>query len=435
MKKLVLSLLFPLLATSLLAQKTAKEEIAENKNLAAANYLAYSEPTQPLTPAPKGYEPFYISSYARHGSRWLISPSQYDNVLNTLKDAHQKGLLTAKGEEVLEKLNRFYPTTQNRLGELTSVGERQHHGIGKRLTQNFPEVFSGNAQVDGRSTTVIRCILSMEAEMEELAAFNKNIVFHNDVSESLQYYLNQSANDFIKALRDKGNALHQKDIQEMTHPRRLMELLFKDQEYVYNNLNAVDFMRKMFDIASNMQSHDTDIDFWDLFTAEEAYDQWKINNRGWYMTYGTSPITNGLTVFSQENLLANILATADTLVNRRDYHGATMRFGHESCLLPLAGLLELGNCGKSYSLDELDTEWRCYNYFPMASNIQLIFYREKATKKNPNPTGEILVKALLNEKEVTLPAQTDNYPYYKWSDLSKYYAEKLAHYRAQLIHK
>lgn len=435
MKKLVLSLLFPLLATSLLAQKTAKEEIAENKNLAAANYLAYSEPTQPLTPAPKGYEPFYISSYARHGSRWLISPSQYDNVLNTLKDAHQKGLLTAKGEEVLEKLNRFYPTTQNRLGELTTVGERQHHGIGKRLTQNFPEVFSGDAQVDGRSTTVIRCILSMEAEMEELAAFNKNITFHNDVSESLQYYLNQSANSFIKALRDKGNALYKKDIQEMTHPRRLMELLFKDQEYVYNNLNAVDFMRKMFDIASNMQSHDTDIDFWDLFTAEEAYDQWKINNRGWYMSYGSSPVTNGMAVFSQENLLANILATADTLVNRRDYHGATMRFGHESCLLPLAGLLELGNCGKSYSLDELDTEWRCYNYFPMASNIQLVFYREKATKKNPNPTGEILVKALLNEKEVTLPTQTDNYPYYKWSDLNKYYAEKLAYYRAQLIHK
>lgn len=435
MKKLVLSLLFPLLATSLLAQKTAKEEIAENKNLAAANYLAYSEPTQPLTPAPKGYEPFYISSYARHGSRWLISPSQYDNVLNTLKDAYQKGLLTAKGEEVLEKLNRFYPTTQNRLGELTTVGERQHHGIGKRLTQNFPEVFSGDAQVDGRSTTVIRCILSMEAEMEELAAFNKNITFHNDVSESLQYYLNQSANSFIKALRDKGNALYKKDIQEMTHPRRLMELLFKDQEYVYNNLNAVDFMRKMFDIASNMQSHDTDIDFWDLFTAEEAYDQWKINNRGWYMSYGSSPVTNGMAVFSQENLLANILATADTLVNRRDYHGATMRFGHESCLLPLAGLLELGNCGKSYSLDELDTEWRCYNYFPMASNIQLVFYREKATKKNPNPTGEILVKALLNEKEVTLPTQTDNYPYYKWSDLNKYYAEKLAYYRAQLIHK
>lgn len=435
MKKLVLTLIFPLLATSLLAQKTAKEEIAENKNLAAANYLAYSEPTTPLTPAPKGYEPFYISSYARHGSRWLISPSQYDDVLNTLKDAHQKGLLTAKGKEVLEKLNRFYPTTQNRLGELTTVGERQHHGIGKRLTQNFPEVFSGDAQVDGRSTTVIRCILSMEAEMEELAAFNKNITFHNDVSESLQYYLNQSANSFIKALRDKGNALYKKDIQEMTHPRRLMELLFKDQEYVYNNQNAVDFMRKMFDIASNMQSHDTDIDFWDLFTAEEAYDQWKINNRGWYMSYGTSPVTNGMAVFSQENLLANILATADTLVNRRDYHGATMRFGHESCLLPLAGLLELGNCGKSYSLDELDTEWRCYNYFPMASNIQLIFYREKATKKNPNPTGEILVKALLNEKEVTLPTQTDNYPYYKWSDLIKYYAEKLAYYRAQLIHK
>ena len=46
-----------------------------------------------------------------------------------------------------------------------------------------------------------------------------------------------------------------------------------------------------------------------------------------------------------------------------------------------------------------------------------------ATKLN-----RLLVKALLNEVEVSLPAKTDTYPYYKWSDLAEYYRNKLKNY-------
>ena len=61
----------------------------------------------------------------------------------------------------------------------------------------------------------------------------------------------------------------------------------------------------------------------------------------------------------------------------------------------------------------------------MASNIQIIFYRPKKGE-----TGDILVKAMLNEREVSLPIQTDQYPYYKWADLRKYYMDKIAKYEA-----
>ena len=57
----------------------------------------------------------------------------------------------------------------------------------------------------------------------------------------------------------------------------------------------------------------------------------------------------------------------------------------------------------------------------MGCNIQLIFYRPVKNK-----AGDILVKALLNEREATLPIQTDMHPYYKWSDLRQYYLNKLA---------
>ena len=51
--------------TTTLSAQTAREEIAANKYLAASNYLDYDRQmtTTPLTPAPAGYTPFYMSHY------------------------------------------------------------------------------------------------------------------------------------------------------------------------------------------------------------------------------------------------------------------------------------------------------------------------------------------------------------------------------------
>lgn len=421
--------LFFLVAVAALAigaqAQTAREEIKANRFLSASNYLDYNNrlATEALTPAPKGYEAFYLTHYGRHGSRWLIGRQEYDAPLMVLREAHRNGKLTEVGEEVLKKLEAFHPTTINRLGELTTVGERQHHGIGKRMVQNFPEIFlTKNVNINARSTVVIRCILSMEAECEELAAANPTARFHNDVSESFQYYLNAPWEGQVRKSSGKGREELSKFRYENTHPDRLMKVLFNDQTWVYNNVQASSLMRQLFDIASNMQSHDTDIEFYSLFTDDEVYDLWRVNNAGWYLNYGAAPQTGGVMPFSQLNLLKNIIATSDTITTTQ----ATLRFGHEVCVMPLACLLELGNCGVVVNdLNKLDEQWRNYRIFPMASNIQIIFYRPKKGK-----TGDILVKAMLNEREVSLPIQTDQYPYYKWADLRKYYMDKIAKYEA-----
>ncbi|MCR5312273.1 MAG: histidine-type phosphatase [Bacteroidaceae bacterium] len=407
----------------LLSAQTAREEIHENILRSGSNHMAYIAPTKPLTKAPKGYEPFYISHYARHGSRWLINKNEYTSVISVFEEADERGKLTETGKKALRDLKEFYPCTVDRLGELTSVGERQHHGIGKRMTQNFPEVFSGNAQVDARSTVVIRCILSMGAECEEIAAFNGKVRFHNDVSESFQYYLNA---DWDKKLRESASSrssIINDYKQKYTHPDRLMSVLFNDQAYVKDNVKAGAFMRSLFNVVNNMQSHDTDINLYPLFTEQECYDQWKWKNIEWYLGYGPAPQTKGNMPFSQKNLLRNVIATADTIVNNRSFNGATLRFGHEVCVMPYACLLELDSCGRQVEdLDHLEDYWVNYRIYPMGCNVQLVFYRPK------KGTGDILVKALLNEKEATMPVKTDMYPYYRWEDLRRYYTKKLDDY-------
>jgi len=432
MKKTVLFLLILGSTTASQAQAPlfetpAKDEIAANRYLAGSNYLDYDRQlsTKALTPAPKGYEPFYMSHYGRHGSRWLIVDGDYTRPLGTLRSAKEAGKLTPLGEETLKKLEDFYPTSDKRLGDLTTVGERQHHGIGKRMVQNFPEIFKArDLKIDARSTVVTRCILSMIAECEELAAANPTAQIHNDVSESLQYYLNQPWDGIVRQEgRNTGDKETNYYSQKYTHPERLMKQLFNDQQWVYNNVNSGDFMRRLFDVATNMQSHDTDIELLSLFTDEELYDQWRIRNIGWYLDYGASPVSGQKMPFSQRNLLRNIIETADTVTQTQ----ATLRFGHEVCVMPLACLLELDNCGMAVKdLDNLDTYWRNYRIFPMGCNIQLIFYRPKKGK-----TGDILVKALLNEREAYMPTSTDSWPYYKWQDLRQYYLDKLNKFEAE----
>ena len=439
-KRLLMILLSGCFALTTSAQ-TAREEIEANKYLAGSNYLDYNRQmaTQPLTPAPKGYVPFYMSHYGRHGSRWLISKDSYTSVVEPMQKARKYGKLTAKGKEVLGQLESFvklpvpnypaldgkYEGAQLRLGDLSSVGERQHHGIGKRMTENFPEIFKAkNVAIDARSTVVIRCILSMVAECEEFMAANPTARIHNDASEALQYYLNAPRTGLVKAMGTKGRDYRKKHATQQ-QAGRLMQVLFNDQQWVSDSLKAGSIMYNLFEIATNMQSHDTDIDMYPLFTNDEIYEQWRIRNIGWYLDYGPAPQTGGVMPFSQKNLLRNIIETADTVTQTQ----ATLRFGHEVCVMPLACLLELGNCGIAVdNLDELDKYWRNYRIYPMASNIQLIFYKPKKSL-NSKPSSlnspDILVKALLNEREVTLPIPTDQYPYYNWAKLRHYYLDKL----------
>lgn len=410
--------------------QTAREEIGKNVWLAGSNYLDYDRqlPSFNYTKPPKGYTPFYFSHYGRHGSRWLIGKDDYERVIRPLRKARQEGKLTREGQETLRKLEIFNKTTNRRLGDLTTIGERQHHGIGRRIAQHFPEIFkTKGVAIDARSTTVNRCILSMVAECEELMAANPTARIHNDVSDALQYYLNQRWEGVVKEEGDKTWPARHEFAQRNTHPNRLMNVLFNDQKWTSDSIDKKTFMIHLFEVCINMQSHEEGaLDLTKLFTPEEIYDQWRIQNVGWYVNYGAAPLTKGVMPFSQFNLLTNIIETADTCVQLGKTQ-ATMRFGHEVCVLPLACLMELDSCGVAVeNLDELDLHWQNYKIYPMGCNIQLIFYKPKKAG------GDILVKALLNEREATLPVQPTATPYYyKWSDLRAYWKKKLNDFKKQ----
>ncbi|WP_294080426.1 histidine-type phosphatase [Proteiniphilum sp. UBA5384] len=411
-------LLMLLCITLSIHAQTAQEEIFENINLAGGNYYAYPTPSGKHTAPPKGYAPFYLSHYARHGSRFLINEEKaYNEPVRVLKAADKADVLTGAGKQILIITDSMANMARKRYGELTPVGVRQHQGIAERMYQDYPQIFRKKAHIDARSTIIIRCILSMTSQCLQLKELNPQLTFSYDASEHDMYYMNYS-DDFFSAERKKNDKAT-KDLQrKFVHPERLMKVMFKDMNYVEEHIDSENLMIALFEMARNMQSHDTGLDLFSFFTKQECYDLWKRDNIRWYIRSAATPLSDGQLPFVEANLLENILNTADTCLTKKE-SSATLRFGHESCLLPLACLMELGNCGyQTDDLENLHEVWRAYKFFPMASNIQLVFYRHK---KNP----DILVKILLNEEEQMIPVESDMAPYYRWKDVEQYYRTKL----------
>lgn len=421
------TILFALATVMPAAAQQAKDEIYANPRLSGSNHLAYPGPVQDrLTAAPKGYHPFYISHYGRHGSRYLIGRDEYDVPAAVLARADSLGKLTPLGRDVLRRVRLLRAEADGRLGELTPLGAEQHRQIARRMYERFPEVFRGSVTVDAKSTVVIRCILSMENELQELLRLNPDLIIKHDASEHDMYYMNQS-DHALSARKTPRRALVAWNDFASRHVSRaaLMSRLFADSEYVKYEVDTLDLGNRLFKLASNVQSSPlgSEMTLYDIFTKDELYNFWLADNASWYIGYGACALNGGTQPFSQRNLLRNIIHEADSCM-ALERPGATLRFGHETMVLPLVCLLGINGYDMSTAcLDSLESKgWINYKVFPMGANVQLVFYRRSATD------GEVLLKVLLNENEARLPLPSDLAPYYRWNDFKEYYLRKLDGY-------
>lgn len=402
--------------------QTARDEIHANINLAGSNLLAYPGPQKSLSPAPRDKQPFYISHYGRHGSRYLCSKYEYSIPENILLKADTEGKLTDFGKDVLRRVVMVCDEADNRYGELTQLGAQQHKDIARRMYERFPQVFVDSVVVDAKSTVVIRCILSMENAMHQLLMMNPTLKVRHDASTHDMYYMNHGK-DWTENFRYSAEAdnLIKKWTKKNISGDRLMSKLFNDKQYIADSIKSESFMFSLFSLANIIQDCEIrhQVKLIDIFTEDEIYNLWQYNNIRWKNGYSASPFNDGLNPYTQRFLLNRIIEEADSCI-ALEKPGATLRYGHETMVLPLVSLLELNNSACLIeNIDETAEKWQGYKFFPMACNVQIIFYRKDIYDK------DILVKVLLNEDEATLPIKTDCAPYYHWNDVKLYFTAKI----------
>ena len=426
MKK-VLTILLAFCSLCVARGQVVLDIIRESPGYASCNYDVYPDSIHDnLTPAPHGKRPFYISHYGRHGSRYINRRSGYEIPYKMIAQANGVDELTPLGKQVLNEMNLILDDSQDRWGDLTRLGRKQHQQIAHRMFERFPEVFADSVCVSAISTVVPRCIISMESALIELSQLNPRLNITMDASKRTQVYMNHQD----PVLRtNKLTPEAQKAYDAYTASRvgnsRLMELLFKNPDIVKELVDETFFnyyLMKMGLFQLNTQFSKTNA-LMGLFTAEDLYRMWQIDNALWYLQYGFCPLSGGDYPYSQRHLLRQIIADADSCL-QLDHPGAQLRFGHDTVLLPLVCLLGINGYDlRTTNLDEIEARgWWCSSVFPMGSNVQFIFYRSSRKDK------DVLFKVLLNEHEATLPIRTDCAPYYHWRDFKRYYLKKLDQY-------
>lgn len=401
------------------------DDVKADPRITASNHYVYPDKNLPqLTATPEGYEPFYLAHYGRHGSRWLCGKNEYDAPITAMEEIAKAGKLSALGEETLALLHKIRRHAHDRWGELTEIGAVQHQGIGKRMTANFPEIFSGEGKsVEALSSVVNRCVLSMTNETQELKSFNPALEITTDASQSFMWLLARGATNHLRKHAKKASEVAESFRRAHTPSDRFIKALVNDDAYSRDSIDGYALMRALFHVAGILQNHQTDMSLYHLFTPEELHAIWKTENASHYMDYSSAPQSDGLMPFGETHLLREIIASADSAIVLGT-PSANLRFGHEVFFLPLACLMELGNSSLQIdNIEDIAERWHSYEIFPMACNIQLVFYRKKGGLDTPS--DHILVKALLNEHEVTLPIATDSAPYYEWSKVRDYYRQKL----------
>ena len=395
MKRLLIGL-FALTCLTGYSQK-ARQEVADTPEKAGGVYYAYPVTESANTPAPKGYTPFYVSHYGRHGSRYLIADQDYRNVIDVMRKAHDAGKLSPLGEDTYTKLLDVWEEAEGRGGELTPLGARQHHDIAQRMYRAYPQAFAKDAEITAASTQVMRCAHSMFNFIEGLKELDPSLVIPKESNARNMKYLCYSEPPSWDFNDNKGRLPWQQEYEKWragkVNPDRLMSSLFNDERYITQNIFTDELMWGLYWIAVDMQNMETQADFLSLFTADELYDLWEAVNASFYIKNSSYPRSDGLNVDNAKNLMRNILDTADDYVNN-----ALMRF--------------TGCHGYSAGLDDIADVWQSYNISPMASNMQMVFFKNKQ--------GDVIVKFMMNEKEIAIDMPSDIFPFYRWNDVRNY---------------
>lgn len=420
MKRISLILFSLLLLVWSAGAQTSREELLSHIELTAGNYANYPNPTGHITPAPKGYEPFYISHYGRHGARYMTGDKQYRRLTAQLDSAHRIGLLTPYGEDVRQRIILAAADAKGRAGSLTTLGARQHKAIARRMWTNYPELMTKPLKVQANSSNSKRVMNSMGFFCEELKELNPGFEISMAATDEDQFIMkaNKSIevpdNETDDALYDKLKKFR----RQMLNGKPQMKAIFNDYDKAKTFVDHYQFADDLYNVASDMYClPELGLSFIDVFGEEGMIDGFRSYNAAWCLWEGLMPGAKAsyLRIYP---LLDNFINEACEMIASGGC-GLRLRFGHDDVVLPFCYVLGFQEAiGATDDMENLHEQFSIFRLIPMAANIQWIFYRKPKSK-------DILVKFLMNENETSIPIKTDCYPFYHWKDVEAYYRAKL----------
>lgn len=406
--------------------QTYVEELRQCPEKAGGVYYVEDFSDRKAPAAPEGYKPFYINGFFRHGARQVDDNITYASVYGSLALAESQSNLTGLGKAVYERLKPFRKNIEYREADLTQLGWRQSVTLGERMVDNYPEVFEGQPYMRTRSTNVLRTTATMMGLVQGITSRRPDLKWNEvDNSRAFLQQLNPYGTVCPGRLKIDADIISGKGFwrEKYEHFRdslvdvdAFMSRLFISPEKNAAEYDPHDLEFRFYLMAGTMQCLDRQVPLWDVFTEEEILSMAQVESYKYYAQKGPEPVTQGRGSGLAARTLKHILTQAKNDIDL-GRTGIDLSFGHDGTLLGMMANLGSGTWGKSTSRpEEAIRYWQNWN-IPMGTNLQLVFYRSAA-----NP--EILVRMMLNEKDLPLPLTPVQGNYYKWNDVLQHY---LAH--------
>ena len=420
---------------------TSREEVDANPCIAVPSMAAYTgEMFKNEAPAaPKGYEPFYMTAYLRHGSRYESDPAYPAQTYDYFQKADEAGILTPLGKRVKEFMEWNYNHHINRIGDLTDVGFNQHKSIAKRYSSRYPSLFKGDAEVVSVSSTSLRATMSMVGFNEGLKEENPYLNNHMMASEVTGPEMRPQKPDHNPAYPADEAKAYKKFLSTEVYSKLLAWGASQDLSHAHNALFTDPakffsmFERSGFKImtdiykrlafAQNFGKNDRSL-IDEVFTADERYIIYKHENCCWYYRCASAAHPILANNMAQSRVLVDyIVNRAEEVVKGEKESNAHLCFGHDLNIIPLMNIFGLENmplvfgAGKE-TIDYIAENWRGYKVTPKAANVFFIFYR--------NSDGKVLVRPQINERDVEMPIESETPYYYEWDKVKELAYARLA---------
>lgn len=414
MKTILTTLILWCFALTTWAQNVAPlDQLKADPRKAYGTDYPYSFEAVQLTPTPKGYKPFYISHYGRHGSRYYWNNLLYKDLDSLLNKAHDLNQLTAEGEAFRAKFMIAKDELATSVSELSDLGWEQHQRIARTMYKNFGEVFKNGGDVYAISSLTGRCVLSMASFCQELTQCNPKIEIREESARKVldgvkpddrqnpNYHKYPKSKPRFEANRSRFQ--YQDNLRE-----RIIQRVFTSTEGLPGSPYII--ANNLINLYTSLPSIGHEGMMGNIITDKEIAARWENENLGTY-TWVFEPR------YDMIPILRDIITKAEAVISGQTQRLADLRFGHDTCLGPLTVLMGINGADRDpedpYEVKNCYQNWQTGK----ASNLQLIFYRGK------KPGQDLLLKCLLNGHEATLPLPSDLYPYYRWNDFKQFYTD------------
>ena len=382
----------------------------KNGNASLSPYPGASE----FVEYPDSLTPIFINHVGRHGSRYPAGAFHSKMLQNALLKADSLKTITKLGQEMLKDVTNVVELSEGNWGQLNSIGENEHRGIAERMYFHYPQLFD-TATIQAISSYSPRCIMSMTSFLHQLAKNSSNLTIETASGKKYSRLVrNFDIDEDYKAFRKsaKYNSAYKKFQAANVPIEPLLRIVGED--FPLDPKNMLELALAEYYVCVGMDAMGIDYDPSPYFTLDEYRKMWSVFNFRQYLLYSASVLSNRPAQIAGP-LLQDIIQTSDAKLAGKLDVTAKLRFGHAETLMPLLGLLQVP--GAYYLTNYYDTladNWQDYAMFPMASNLQFVFFEAES--------GEVYVRVDYNEKPVRLihDAKSD---YVKWSDLRTHLLE------------